>query len=198
VVMVPSAFRSRFLIPFLGLFLLAVATSEAAAQPLRYERRVERYPMPDVTLMDQRGKPVRLLTLVNADKPVLVNFIYTTCATIGPVLSAGFSNLQKKLGPRAQSVHLISFTIDPEHDTPELMSEYLRRYGAQPGWDFLTGSRDDIDRTMRAFDAYVENKVSHYPITFLKAAGSHDWVRLYGLLSTSELLAEVRKIGVAP
>jgi len=188
----------RVVVAIAALSLLGIGSSGAVAGQPRYEREVESYAMPDVTLVNQRGQPVRLLDLVDSGKPILVNFIYTTCATIGPVLAAGFSNLQQKLGPRAQGVQLISFTMDPEYDSPARMARFLKRYRARPGWDFLTGTRSDIDRVMLAFDAYVDKKMSHEPLTFLKAPGSGQWVRALGLLSTSELLAEFEKIGGAP
>jgi protein SCO1/2 len=88
----------------------------------------------------------------------------------------------------------VSITIDPEHDSPEVMREYLKRYRAKPGWDFLTGSRADIDRVMHAFDAYVPNKMSHYPLTLLRGPGEGRWIRIYGLIGTSDLLDEYQKL----
>lgn len=173
----------------LGVTLLTAADS-ALAQEKRYKRSEERYVIPDVTLINQDRQKVRLLDLVQADKPVLVDFIYGTCTTICPILSAGYSSLQRKLAPDTEKVQLISISIDPEYDTPEVMTDYLEKYQAKPGWMFLTGSRTDIDKVMRAFDAYVPNKMSHYPITFLHAPGADHWVRIYGLIGTSDLMNE--------
>ena len=101
--------------------------------------------------------------------------------------------MQRKLGEDAGKVHLISITIDPEHDGPEELQEYLERYRARPGWDFLTGSRGDIDRVMRAFDAYVADKMSHRPLTFVRAPEDGKWVRIEGFAGSADLLAEFRK-----
>jgi protein SCO1/2 len=159
-----------------------------------YRRTIEKYTAPDVTLVNQDGKKVKLISLINSGKPVMLDFIYGTCTTICPVLSAGFTNLQNKFGQDASKVQLISITIDPEYDTPAVMKDYLKRFRAKPGWDFLTGSREDIDRVMRAFDAYVPNKMSHYPLTLLKAPNSEQWVRIYGMVGMSVLMEEYRKI----
>ena len=162
----------------------------------RYRRSLETYTVPDVTLVNQDGKKVKLLSLINSGKPVMLDFIYGTCTTICPVLSAGFTNLQAKLGQDVQrKVQLISVTIDPEHDTPAIMKDYLKRFRAKPGWDFLTGSREDIDRVMRAFDAYVPNKMAHYPLTLLKAPDGNQWVRVYGMVGTSVIMEEYRMLG---
>lgn len=178
-------------------FILPLPSLCAAApadEPQGYRRTEERYTVPDVTLINQDARKVRLTELLAADKPVMVDFVYCTCTTICPLLSAGFSSFQRRLGDRVRDVQLVSFTIDPENDNPENLRDYLERYSRQPGWDYLTGSRADINRVMHAFDAYVPNKMSHYPLTLLRAAGSDRWVRIYGLVSGSELMAEYRRL----
>ena len=102
--------------------------------------------------------------------------------------------MQKKLGSDAANVQMVSISIDPEYDTPEVMAEYLARYRAKPGWMYLTGTRENIDKAMRAFDAYVPNKMTHYPLTLLRAPGGDSWVRIYGLIGTADLLDEYRKL----
>jgi len=158
------------------------------------ERSVHRYDLPEVTLLSQDRHAVRLDQLVAPGEPVLVDFVFATCTTICPVLSASFSNLQKELGDEVGSVRLVSITIDPEHDTPEVMKRYLERYRAQPGWDFVTGDRATIERVLRAFDAYVPDKMSHQPLILLRRPGEEEWVRLRGFPSTQELLTEVRRM----
>jgi protein SCO1/2 len=176
------------------LVALALLVAAPAHPAPKYMRTVQEYAVPDVTLVNQDGRKVKLPELLSSDKPVLVNFVYTTCATVSPVLCAGFSSLQKKLGADARSVRLVSLTIDPEHDTPQMLKDFLKRYDAQPGWDFLTGTRRDIDQVMKAFDAYIPNKQNHFPITFLKGPGRAKWVRLYGLVGPSDLVDEVRHL----
>lgn len=165
-----------------------------AADPQRYQRSEENYQIPDVVLVNQDGMRVPLRQLLDPAKPVMLDFIYGTCTTICPILSAGYSSLQRKLGPAAQEVQLVSVTIDPEYDTPEIMTEYLQRYSRKPGWDFVTGSRSDIDKVMHAFNAYVPNKMAHRPLTLLRGAGEERWVRIYGLIGTSDLMAEYQKL----
>ena len=167
------------------------AQSYAAA---KYQRTVENYQIPDVTLTNQNGEDIKLTDLINQNQPVLIDFIYATCTTICPVLSAGYSHLQRKLGDHSETIKLLSFSIDPEHDRPQVMTEYLQRYQARPGWDFLTGSRQDIDTVMHAFDAYVSNKMSHYPLTLIKVPGKEQWVRLYGLVGTKALTREIEQL----
>lgn len=171
--------------------LAGFTATHAAAAEKRYKRTEETYVVPDVVLINQDREEVRLVDLMNTDKPVLLDFIYGTCTTICPILSAGYSNLQRKFSPDTDRIQLVSVSIDPEHDTPEVMTEYLERYQAQPGWDFLTGSRQDIDTVMHAFDAYVQDKMSHYPLTLIRSPDGSKWIRIYGLVGTRELRDEV-------
>lgn len=157
-----------------------------------YVRSMEQYEMPPVTLMNQDRERVELEDLLSQDKPVLLDFIFATCTTICPVMSAGFSGLQGELGENSEEAQLVSISIDPEHDTPEVMAKYLKRYRAQPGWDFLTGSRADIEKVMRAFDSFVPDKMSHRPVTFLRAPGAEQWVKIDGLIGSADLIEEYR------
>jgi protein SCO1/2 len=180
--------------------LLALMTggmiSRADAETKPYRRTLESYSLPDVTLTNQDGKKIRFNEILASGKPVIVDFIFGTCTTICPILSVGFANLQQKLGNDSQKVHLVSISIDPEHDTPKVMKEYLKRYRAKPGWDFLTGSRSDIDKVMIAFNAYIPNKMSHFPLTLIRPPKEDKWVRIFGLLSSAEFMTETRKAGI--
>jgi protein SCO1/2 len=178
------------------IFFLLLFTGLTFADDIKYKRTVENYTIPDVVLVNQNGDKVHLKEYLHSDKPVIVDFIYGTCTTICPVLSAGFTNLQRKLGADSQKVQLVSITIDPEHDTPKVMKEYLKRFRAKPGWDFLTGSREDINTVMRAFDAWIPDKMSHFPLNLIREPGSSKWVRIFGLMSGSEFMAECRKVGI--
>ena len=161
-----------------------------------YSRTVMDYPVPDVVLVNQDGAKVKLRATLESGEPVIVDFIFGTCTTICPVLSAGYANLQTKMPPGAPKVHLVSISIDPENDTPKVMRDYLKRYRAKPGWDFLTGRREDVDKVMVAFNAYIPNKMSHYPLTLIREPKTGKWVRIFGMMSSSEFVAECRKVGI--
>lgn len=175
----------------LGIFPMTGSDAGAA----EYKRSIESVAIPDVVLVDSRGEKVRLKSLLETDQPVIVDFIYATCTTICPVLSAGFANVQRKFAPETEKVRLVSITIDPENDTPRAMKEYLERYQAQPGWHFLTGSRKDIDQVMNAFNAYFRSKMDHQPLSFIRSQEDGKWIRLYGLMSSRDLMNELQKTG---
>lgn len=159
------------------------------------QRTTANYQVPNVTLLNQDGKKVNLRSLIDSGKPVFVNFIFTTCTTICPVMTATFSNFRTALGDRAADrVLLISISIDPENDRPEKMKQYLSRFNSGPGWEFLTGTRDDIGRVLKAFDAFVVDKMSHEPLYLSRAPDSEEWVRVKGLVRKSDLLKELERM----
>jgi len=174
------------------LLLLFSVSASASARGPRFTRTEVELEIPAVTLINQDGDRVDFRTLLLTNKPVFVDFIFATCTTICPVLSAGYSNIQRKLDDSQDQVHLVSITIDPEHDGPEELATYLQRYRAQPGWDFLTGTREDIDRVMKAFDAFVPDKMSHRPLMFIRSPKNGRWAKLDGFAGSADLLKELR------
>jgi len=78
-----------------------------------------------------------------ANKIWIADFVFTTCPGPCPMLSSRMSELQKPL--EKTDVHLVSFSVDPQKDTPAVLRNYAERLNAQPGrWDFLTGSKSTI------------------------------------------------------
>ncbi len=160
-----------------------------------YVRKVEAYQVPDVTLTDQDGNKIDLANTLEGPKPVMLNFIFTTCTTICPVLSASFSQTQQSLAPgEAEQLRMVSISIDPEHDTPAKLREYAQQFKAQPGWQFLTGDLEDIVAVLKAFDAYRGDKMNHIPLTFLRASPQARWTRLEGFASSKDLLRVYREL----
>jgi protein SCO1/2 len=187
----------RQILLFLCLILISscLLVREAwAGREKSYLRTLENYDVPDVTLINQDGIKMNLRKLLTSDGPILVDFVYTTCTTICPVLSVNFANFQKTIIGEHGTARLVSISIDPEFDTPRAMKAYLKRYHAQPGWDYVTGTRDDISRVLKAFKVFTQDKMDHYPVILLKSPVDTRWVRVNGLVGTSELLVEYEKV----
>jgi len=161
----------------------------------RYTRTVATYAPPDVTLTDAGGAKVKLSSVLEGEGPVMLQFIFTTCPAVCPVMSATFAAAQTRLGPESEKVRLVSVSIDPEHDTPERLREYARRFKAGPRWLFLTGEAEDIVSVRKAFDAYPgDNKMRHQPLTFIRLAPERPWLRLDGLTSAAQLVGEYERL----
>src|SRR5271169_5899186 len=105
----------------------------------------------DAKLVDQNGNAVALSSLKG--KPLVVDFIYTSCP--GPCLmeTAKLANVALRLGNDLGSkVTIVSISVDPEHDGPKQLLDYSRQQGAdEKGWYFLTGGPGDIDRALAGF-----------------------------------------------
>lgn len=160
-----------------------------------YQGSEQAYRVPDLMLVNQAGERVSARSVLDAeDGPVMVNFIFTTCTTICPVMSATFAQVQESLGSEADKVRMVSVSIDPEHDTPERLREYAKRFDAGPQWHFLTGRLDDSIAVQKAFGVYRGNKMNHEPTTLLKAADGETWFRMDGLASAADVVAEYRRL----
>jgi len=166
----------------------------AAMKPNSFSRSQHEYSLPEVTLRDQAGRSVPVSELQGESGPLAVNFIFTTCTTICPVMTATFAQMRRELGPEADRIRLVSITIDPEHDTPAVLAEYAERFGAPASWSFLTGSPGDVERVLRAFDSWSGSKAGHRPITLLRRRGETEWVRLEGLGSAAALAEQARTV----
>jgi len=156
-----------------------------------YQVSDARYDIPDVQLLDSSGAAVELQGLLASDEPIALNFIFTTCTTICPVMTATFAQMQRELGADAERVHLVSISIDPEYDRPDVLASYATQFQAGGNWTFLTGETNDVVNVLRSFDAYTGSKMSHRAITLLKRPGQENWVRIDGLASGQSLAHEV-------
>jgi protein SCO1 len=107
--------------------------------------------LPEVTLVDQNGKSVVLSSLKG--KPLLVDFIYTSCPGPCRTLTQNMERIAAKLGPELGfQVTFVSISIDPEHEGPPQMLKYAKSLDAdRPGWLFLSGGPGDVDSALAAF-----------------------------------------------
>jgi protein SCO1/2 len=168
--------------------LLLALAAPAYAEP---QRATARYRIPDVTLVRADGARVNLRRELDDGRPVILNFVFTTCAAICPVMSRTFAAVQRRLG---DEVHLVSISIDPDEDTPPRLLQYARQLRARPGWSFYTGTAEASLSAQRAFDAFRGNKMNHVPVTYLRVAPDAPWVRLSGFASADEVVKEFRKL----
>jgi protein SCO1 len=167
-------------------------SGNAATQALH--RTTESYSLPDVMLVNQDGRRVNFRKLANDGRPVVLNFIYTTCATICPVNSQVLMQFRDRLGSERNRVNMLSVSIDPERDSPRELAAYARSFGSAGIWSHLTGSAEDSVAIQQAFDAWRGDKMNHVPLTFLRAAPDQPWVRLEGFYSPDQVVAEYKKI----
>ena len=171
-----------------------------ATTTTHYQRTEHHFETPDLELVDQTGKAVRLRSLLESDQPVLLQFVFTTCATICPVLSASFANARAPLAAVGKPYRMVSISIDPEHDTPATLQQYAERFQAGEQWRFLTGQDQAIKQVLKAFEAYYpgNNKMYHQPYTYLHAHQGAPWIKIDGIMNRAEMVAEYRLMLESP
>jgi len=97
--------------------------------------------VPRFMLTERSGNAVRASDLEGS--VWIAGFIFTRCPDVCPALTQRMAGLEKKLDG-SDPVRLVSFSVDPAHDTPDVLREYAERAGASDDWLFLTGPRDEI------------------------------------------------------
>ena len=119
-------------------------------------------PMPPFKLTDQNGERISLDTF--RGQPFVLTFVFTRCAVPNfcPRMSNNFEELQAAIKTGTGTLattRLLSITLDPNYDTPKILSDYAAFHHADPKvWFFATGDGKDVDSLTRAFSIYRENE----------------------------------------
>ena len=178
-------------------FVTAADMAEGAAAAMTMESVTissVNYQIPPVQLLRDSGKSVSLQQELDDGRPVVLNFIFTTCETTCPLSSQTFSAFQSKLGPERSRVHMVSISIDPEQDTPARLRAYSKKFRAGPQWQHYTGTIQASLTAQQAFGAYRGDKMSHTPLTLLRAAPGKPWTRIEGFVTPDQLLHHYREM----
>ncbi|MFZ0889628.1 MAG: SCO family protein [Candidatus Binataceae bacterium] len=152
----------------------------------------------DTKLVDQNGNTVSLESLKG--KPVVVDFIYTSCAGSCLMETAKLANVALRLGNDLGSkVTIVSITVDPEHDGPKQLLKYSHQQGAdEKGWYFLTGGPADVDRALAGFklrrEIQPDGSVGHL-VEMMLVGPDGRLVREYNgeIVKAQDIVDDVRK-----
>jgi protein SCO1/2 len=138
---------------------------------------------PNVPLVTQDGKVVRLYDDLLEGKIVAVSLFYTRCKYGCPLETARLAQVQRLLADRVgKDIQFYSISIEPERDTPEVLKAYARKYGAGPGWTFLTGKPDDIRAVaqklgLKARAPNPADQDGHSPILMIGNVATGQWMQ---------------------
>ena len=139
------------LIAVAGIAILAFGACRAADDGPAFIARTATPPatplvlstMPSFSFTDQAGEAFGTEQLHG--KPWIANFIFTRCPTICPMFTAKMAEVQTRVKADGLDVHLVSFSVDPAFDSPEVLAAYAKEHGADPArWTFLTGDPEAI------------------------------------------------------
>ena len=179
--------------PKCGMTLRRANTAPAAPAPTPEPPKTETDSLsaaqiPDVRVYDQNGQALNFYTDLIKGKNVAINFIFTTCTNVCPVLTATFRRVQLELEKSQSDVKLISISVDPVIDTPERLREFANKFKAGPGWTFVTGEKSDIDTLLQRLGFGISNKNQHTSMVLVGNDSANYWTRTYGLSSPTALV----------
>jgi protein SCO1/2 len=152
----------------------------------------------DAVLVNQDGKKVKLKSEVFGDRVVVLDFAYTTCTTVCPVLTATLVKVQNDLGESVgKDVQIVTITVDPARDTPARLKEYAGKHGVKDGWMWLTGPLGTVNEVLDGFDAYNANFEEHPPMVLVGDPVAGKWTRFYGFADPKDIVAKVEELRAA-
>jgi protein SCO1/2 len=137
---------------------------------------------PNVPLTTQDGTAVHFYDDLLKGKAVVINLIYTRCSASCPLETAKLVQVQRLLGDRVgKDVFFYSISIDPKHDTPEVLKAYAQRFRVGPGWLFLTGKAEDIQLVSKklglSFLIDGSRRDGHQPALMIGNEANGEWMR---------------------
>ena len=152
--------------------------------------------LPDgLSMLNQFGEKVLLKEKVIGDRIVVIDFVYTNCETVCPVVSSIFSMLQKRFGEQMdKSVALVSITVDPTRDTPRRLLSYSKNFKPEAGWSWLTGDKKNVDKALNAMGAYTSNFEDHPAMVLIGDETTSSWFRYYGFPAPDLIENKVREL----
>lgn len=149
-----------------------------AVQPVQ---RLPTGEIPDLPVLDQNGRRLNFYSDLIRGKTVAIDFIYTSCTTFCPMLTAHFRMVQEQLGARiGKDIELISISIDPVTDTPAKLREFGAPFEPGPGWTFVTGTLPDIGKLVDRLGLPLGNPVDHAPLVLVHNDKVGGWTHVDG------------------
>jgi protein SCO1/2 len=149
----------------------------------------------------QDGRSLRFYEDVMKGKILIINFFFTTCDNLCPLATDNLVQVQELLGERVgDEIRMVSISLQPDHDTPEVLAAYTKEHGVGPGWLFLTGQRDDIEllRHRLGFDD-IDPEVDADPEQHLGTVRianepMHRWAMSPSLLNPTAIVRAVNRV----
>ncbi len=173
-----------------------LAGSESLIEKLRDVAGGERRSwFTDLPLLDQHGNLLRFYSDVLEGKVVVVSFIFTRCGAACPLLMGRMRAVQADLGDLLhERVRLVTISVDPEYDTPEVLKGFAERLGAGPGWVFLTGRKENVEWVAYKLGGYAPEKEAHSPLFLVGDAATGRWAKLAGAAPSDEIALTARHL----
>ncbi len=143
----------------------------------------------NVELVNQHGKSLKLYDDLLRGKVVVINSFFSTCKGSCPVMLSSFAKIQKHFADRVgKDLFLISISVDPQIDTPNVLSAFAEQWRPMPGWTFLTGDKANVDTALGKLWPKIEDKESHSNIFLIGNEATGLWKKARGLSKPEDLI----------
>jgi protein SCO1/2 len=150
--------------------------------------------IPDVPVIDQTGQALHFHRDLIAGRVVVVAFFFTSCEDACPMVAHTLVALQQA----RRDLAIVSVSLDPEHDTPERLAAWARRYGVKKGWTLVTGSPASMRQLARAMTGDDAKPNLHGAVLYIGNDRTGEWVRDTGTAAPAHYLELLRKVKVGP
>ncbi|HXH41782.1 MAG TPA: SCO family protein [Thermoanaerobaculia bacterium] len=155
--MAPAAAAAEAVV---GVAAKAAGTGREATPSDRARQRIQRLHFPNVPLYTHEGKRVMFYDDLVKNKIVTMNFFFAKCDEVCPMVMANLSRVQTLLAPELNKrLFMYSLSLKPEEDTVDAIREFREMHHARPGWTFLTGKPQDLEKVRRGIGFSYPNPV---------------------------------------
>lgn len=150
----------------------------------------------DTEMTTHDGENVRFYSDVLDGRIVVINAMYTNCIGACPLVTQKLSQVSRDLGDLYGSdVYFVSISIDPEVDTPEILSEFARKQSVNlDGWTFLTGTKQKIDNVVKKIGLYTPRKEEHKALILLGNTRTGRWQKIQPNIPSQAIAAKLKEL----
>lgn len=152
---------------------------------------------PSLPLVTHEGKKVRFYDDLLRGKVAVINLMFTTCPSICPPMTANLVKVHKLLKDMdvlGDKAVMISVTVDPETDTPEVLAAYAKRFGIDRGWYFITGDRPQLDALVAKLGNTSKDKMQHSGMLLVGSDAARTWVKVFAMSPPEDIAGKVKQL----
>jgi protein SCO1/2 len=176
--------------------LLLSVFAAAASRPDPATANPGRDYFTDTVLFDQYGQHYRFYSDLIAGRIVVITEVFTGCSASCPLIMARLAELQDLMG--TQPITILSISVDPATDTPEVLRDYADKLPAGPGWHFLTGPEDAV-RTIRwRLGDRGAAREDHSDVIVVGNDASGSWIKLTAIATTEDIAHAISVVAKRP
>jgi protein SCO1 len=151
----------------------------------------------NIELVNQNGKKLRFYDDLIKGKIVVIQFMFTNCDRLCPMVTPNLVKVQKELEKQAPNqVHIVSISVDPEHDTPAALKAYAAKFRVGPNWQFLTGKKSEIENLRRELGVFDPENTTfeHMNVVTIGKEPTGQWFCIRALIRPDVLAYSVLRL----